>query len=131
MFSVSESRGLIVFVLVIWCADYGLFDQESLGLPIPHIDDTLDGLRLFEAEVPEAWQVDGSHPIRTQPFLKNPPQPPNQSYIPPGPGLFRRDSDLSAYWQPSDPHVTDQNSLKRLLEMYTWPNPGEWEGSSS
>lgn len=95
------------------------------------MDDTLNGLRLFEAEAPEARQVDGSHPMHTQPAVESPPQPPTQYYIPASAGLFRRDSDLFAYWQPSDPYFADPNRFDRLLEMYPWLNPGESEGGSS
>lgn len=124
-----EFEDLTVFVLVIWCAEYGPLDQDSLGLPISYLDGSLNDLRLSEEEVSEIWQINGSHPMYNQPTGETPPQP--QPQILASAGFFGRDSDLFAYWQSFDPHFTNPSGSDHLPEMYPWFNPGEWEGNSS
>lgn len=119
-----------MFVLILWCAEYGSLDQEPLGLPNPDIDDSLDDLHLLGAEAQGIWQadVDGNHPIYSQPAVGTPLQFPFLSSV----GSFRSEnSDLFASWEWFDPHVTNPTGSDRAPETYPWFSPRGWEGSSS
>lgn len=60
----------------IWYPDYGPLDQESAGLPISFIDDSLGGLRFFEAEAREIGHVNDSRSALNQTAVDTSLQPP-------------------------------------------------------